>query len=159
MRQSTSLTGCVRWLVGWSVSWLVGLWGNATVRRSTCCILLAYLALLQLHWCYVDKYYLHSPQWRRVFLGETKPFNLQIQKNLMVCWSKTNWSLHGAMIRHNMLTSFTQNLPILLIPFFPFPRSIWLCRSDRDPTLANERGSARCRCWVEHCRCKDKWGV
>ena len=42
MRQSTSITGCVRWSVGHSVGRL----GNAFVRRSTRRTLLAYLALL-----------------------------------------------------------------------------------------------------------------
>ena len=43
MRQSTSITGCVRWSVGRSVGRL----GNAFVRRSTRRTLLAYLALFQ----------------------------------------------------------------------------------------------------------------
>ena len=42
MRQSTSITGCVRWSVGL----LVGLSGNAFVLRSTRRTLLAYFALL-----------------------------------------------------------------------------------------------------------------
>ena len=47
MRQSTSITGCVRWLVGRLVCWSVG---NAFVRRSTRRTLLAYLALFKSNW-------------------------------------------------------------------------------------------------------------
>ena len=47
VRQSTSITVCVRWSVGRSVGRLVCLSvGNAFVRRSTRRTLLAYLALL-----------------------------------------------------------------------------------------------------------------
>ena len=54
MRQSTSSTGCVRWSFGWSV----GRSGNASVWQSTCCTLLAYLALLFLFFVFTIFYFL-----------------------------------------------------------------------------------------------------